>query len=50
MKNEALPKLLRAIANGTQAKENRHDIILNVAADEIEQLRARLRASDETGR
>jgi hypothetical protein len=41
--NESLPKLLRAIASGTQAKENKHDIILNAAADEIEQLRAALR-------
>jgi len=34
--NKDLPKLLRAIAGGTQAKENRHDIIFNAAADELE--------------
>ncbi len=39
MPNEDLPKLLRASAGGTQAQENRHDIILNAAADEIEKLR-----------
>jgi hypothetical protein len=38
--NEDLPKLLRAIAGGTQAQENRHDIIFNAAADELERLRA----------
>jgi hypothetical protein len=37
--NEDLPKLLRAMASGTQAKENRHDIILEAAADEIERLK-----------
>lgn len=41
MKNEALPKLLRAIAAGSQAKENRHDVILNAAADELEFWRSR---------
>jgi hypothetical protein len=39
MENEQLPELLRAIASGTQAQENKHDIILNAAADELEELR-----------
>ena len=38
--NEDLPQLLRAIARGTQAQENKHDIVFNAAADEIERLRA----------
>jgi hypothetical protein len=37
--NKDLPKLLRAIAAGDDAKVHRHDIILNVAALEIEQQR-----------
>ena len=36
--NKDLPKLLRAIANGTDAKDRKHDIILNSAAAEIERL------------
>ena len=40
--NEALPKLLRSIANGTQAKGNHHDIILNASANELEALRIAL--------
>jgi hypothetical protein len=36
------PKLLRAIAGGTQAQENKHDIILHGAAAELERLRALL--------
>jgi uncharacterized coiled-coil DUF342 family protein len=34
-----IPKLLRAIASGTQAQENKHDVILLAAADEIDQLK-----------
>jgi HAMP domain-containing protein len=48
--NEDLPRLLRVIARGTQAQENKHDIVFNAAADEIERLRAqceRLRGSLE---
>jgi hypothetical protein len=37
--NKDLPKLLRAIASGSQAIENKHDIILIAAAEEIERLR-----------
>jgi hypothetical protein len=37
--NEALPQLLRAIADGSLAVSNRHDVIFNAAADEIERLR-----------
>jgi hypothetical protein len=37
-----LPKLLRAMASGTDAKEARQDVILNIAADEIERLRRRV--------
>jgi hypothetical protein len=36
--NEALPKLLRAIANGTAAKEAGHDVALNLAANKLERL------------
>ena len=36
--NQDLPKLLRAIAGGTLAKENKHNIIFNAAADEIDEL------------
>lgn len=39
-RNEALPMLLRAIANGADAKASRHDIILNAAADELDELRS----------
>lgn len=38
--NEDLPKLLRAIANGEQAKEDKHDIIFKAAADELDERRA----------
>lgn len=34
--NEALPKLLRAIADAEQARAVGHDVILNAAAAEIE--------------
>jgi hypothetical protein len=34
--NKDLPRLLRAIAGGTIAQENKHDIIFNAAADELE--------------
>ena len=37
--NEDLPRLLRAIAQGSNAKDAKHDIIFNAAADEIERLR-----------
>ena len=36
----AVPKLLRAIADGSDAKERLHDIIFIAAADEIDRLRA----------
>jgi hypothetical protein len=38
--NEALPKLLRAIAGSADAKHVGHDVIFNAAADELESLRA----------
>lgn len=38
MRNKALPKLLRIIANSEQAKENKHDIIFEQAAIELEKL------------
>jgi hypothetical protein len=41
--SDDIPKLLRAIARGTQAQENKHDVILDAAADEIERLREVLR-------
>lgn len=37
--NDCIPKLLRAIALGSDARENRHDVIFNTAAREIELLR-----------
>lgn len=37
--NDGLPQLLRAMASGSEAQINKHDIILNAAADEIEKLR-----------
>jgi hypothetical protein len=37
-----IAKLLRAMAGGTQAKENKHDIILNAAADKMERLETSL--------
>ena len=42
MRNPALPKLLRAIADSTMAVEDhiRHDVIFNAAADELERLDA----------
>lgn len=40
-----LPKLLRAIASGTQARALMHDIIFNAAADELERLRIALLAA-----
>jgi len=40
MVNEALPKLLRAIAGSEHARQWGHDIVLNAAADEIDRLRA----------
>jgi hypothetical protein len=39
-RNPDLPKLLRAMAGGLDAIRQRHDIILNAAAAEIERLRA----------
>jgi hypothetical protein len=36
--NEALPKLLRSIANGTDATASKQSVIFNAAADEIERL------------
>jgi hypothetical protein len=38
--NEALPKLLRAIAGSADAKRVGHDVIFNAAADELDELRA----------
>jgi hypothetical protein len=38
--NEALPKLLRAIAAGTRAQEEKMDVLFEAAANELEQLRA----------
>ena len=38
MRAFGLPKLLRAIAEGADAKANRHDFLLNFAANEIERL------------
>lgn len=38
MRNPALPRLLRAIANSSMGKENKHDIIFNEAANELEKL------------
>jgi hypothetical protein len=35
---QSLPKLLRAIANGDDAKKNKQDIIFNEAANLIEHL------------
>jgi len=40
--NEHIPKLLRAIAGGADAKKQKHDIIFNAAADEIDRLHASL--------
>lgn len=40
IRNTALPKLLRAIATGKNAKFHGHDLLLNAAADELEQLRS----------
>jgi hypothetical protein len=34
--NITLAKLLRAIASGTQAKENKHDVILNEVAEMLD--------------
>lgn len=48
--NEDVPHLLRAIAGGSQAKENRHDIILVAAADEIDRLRNILVEANNTWR
>lgn len=38
--NSGLPKLLRAIAKSENAVMHRHDVIFNVAADELDQRRA----------
>lgn len=38
--SDDLTRLLRAMASGTQAQENKHDIILHAAADEIDKLRS----------
>lgn len=38
MQNPDLPKLLRALAGGTDAKARKHDVIFNAAADELERL------------
>lgn len=38
MRNKSLPKLLRAIACSDLAKSNKHDIIFNEAAIELEKL------------
>ena len=45
-----LPKLLRAIAKGTNAQETNQDIILNAAADEIERLRTILTQANNVWR
>lgn len=37
--NRDLPKLLRAIAGGSNAKKTKHDVILLAAADELERAR-----------
>lgn len=34
--NKDLPRLLRALASSDSARERRHDIVLNAAADELE--------------
>lgn len=44
MKNAALPKLLRAMANSDRAKEEKHDIIFDLAAEMIERHAAALNA------
>lgn len=46
-RNDDLPKLLRAIANSENAKEGRHDVIFNAAANEIETSRMLAVATDE---
>jgi hypothetical protein len=42
--NADLPKLLRAIAGGSDAKANKHDIIFNAAAAELEASRNLVKA------
>jgi hypothetical protein len=42
--NTDLPKLLRAIARGTNAQESRHNIIFNAAADHIDALTSQVKA------
>lgn len=37
---KSIPKLLRSIANTSRAKENKHDVIFNEAANLIEHLAA----------
>jgi len=49
-KNPDLPKLLRIIATGENAKQHKHDIIFNQAADELDGLRERLRIAEELNR
>ena len=49
VKNEALPKLLRAIARSDQAKEHRHDVIFDAAADQIDRYRLALKMIMELG-
>lgn len=39
LNTDDIPKLLRAIASGAHAKENKHDVIFLAAADEIDQLK-----------
>jgi hypothetical protein len=46
-RNKDLPKLLRAVAAGTDAKNGRQDVIFNAAADEIERLRERIKSARE---
>lgn len=45
---ECLPRLLRAIASGTDAQKNGHDFILEASAEEIERLREALERADHT--
>lgn len=41
-----LPRLLRAMANGSDAKSKRHDVIFKAAAEELEASRERLKILD----
>lgn len=44
LERQDLPMLLRAIARGTQAQENKHDIVFNAAAHLIEEQEAEIGA------